>query len=146
MKNYRIIIVGAGPAGIFAALTLKSLGLQSILLLEQGEDIEKRERKPGKSMVCGWGGAGAFSDGKLTLSTQVGGFLEEFVPREEFRNLLVEADQIYVHYGAPEKTYGTSSDQGESFAHLAKQAGMEYIPMRIRHIGTENWTKILGQN
>lgn len=143
MKNYRVIIVGAGPAGIFAALTLKSLGLQSILLLEQGEDIEKRERKPGKSMVCGWGGAGAFSDGKLTLSTQVGGFLEEFVPREEFRNLLVEADQIYVHYGAPEKTYGTSSDQGESFAHLAKQAGMEYIPMRIRHIGTENWTKIL---
>lgn len=138
-----VIIVGAGSAGIFAALTLKNSGLQSILLLEQGEDIEKRERKPGKSMVCGWGGAGAFSDGKLTLSTQVGGFLEEFLPGDELRTLLIEADQIYVHYGAPEKTYGTSSDQGESFAHLAKQAGMEYIPMRIRHIGTENWPKIL---
>ena len=80
-------------------------------------------------MVCRWGGTGDFSDGKLTLSTQVGGFLEEFMQGDQLRNLLVEVNQIYVHYGAPEKIHGISSDRSESLAHVAKQVGMEFIPV-----------------
>jgi len=138
-----VIIVGAGPAGIFAALTLKEAGLRDILVVEQGEDIEQRRRETGRDILCGWGGAGAFSDGKLTLSPEIGGFLGEFVSREELQSLLIEADRIYLHYGAPRKTYGSPSEQTETLTHMAKQAEMEFVPTEIRHVGTENWAKIL---
>lgn len=141
MADYRVIIVGAGPAGIFTTLTLKESGLRDILVLEQGKDIEQRRRETGRDILCGWGGAGAFSDGKLTLSPEIGGFLGEFVSREELQSLLIEADRIYLHYGAPEKIHGR--DENEALTHLAKQAGMDFIPTEIRHVGTENWARIL---
>jgi uncharacterized FAD-dependent dehydrogenase len=143
LKNYSVIMVGAGPAGIFAALTLKSAGLRDILLVEQGEDIEDRRRETGRDILCGWGGAGAFSDGKLTLSPEIGGFLEEFVSREELQRLLIEADGLYLRYGAPKRTFGAPSDQIETLNYMAKQAGMDFIPTEIRHVGTENWARIL---
>lgn len=143
MGDYRVIIVGAGPAGIFSALTLKGAGLRDIVVVEQGEDIEQRRRETGRDILCGWGGAGAFSDGKLTMSPEIGGFLGEFVSREELQSLLVEADSIYLHYGAPSKTYGSPSEQTENLTFMAKQAEMDFIPTEIRHVGTENWEKIL---
>ena len=143
MADHRVIIVGSGPAGIFAALTLKEAGLRDILVFEQGDDITQRRRKTGRDILCGWGGAGAFSDGKLTLSPEIGGFLGEFVSREELRSLLIEADRVYRHYGAPDKTYGLASEATETLTHKAKQAGMEFVPTEIRHVGTENWAKIL---
>jgi len=143
LGHNRIVIVGSGPAGIFAALTLKGAGFRDIVLLEQGEDIAQRRRKTGRDILCGWGGAGAFSDGKLTLSPEIGGFLGEFVSREELGSLLIEADRVYLHYGAPEKKYGSPSEKTEILTHMAKQAGMEFIPTEIRHVGTENWAKIL---
>ena len=143
MANNRVIIVGSGPAGIFTALTLKDAGLREIIVLEQGEDITSRRRKTGRDILCGWGGAGAFSDGKLTLSPEIGGFLGEFIPRHELQSLLTEADQIYLHYGAPSKTFGSASEETENLTHMAKQAGMEFIPTEIRHVGTENWARIL---
>ncbi len=143
MSKHRVIIVGAGPAGIFAALTLKSAGLRNILVIEQGEDIERRRRDTGRDILCGWGGAGAFSDGKLTLSPEVGGFLEDFISRDELKSLLIEADKLYLHYGAPKKTFGSPSEKTETLTYLARQAGMEFIPTEIRHVGTENWAKIL---
>lgn len=77
--NYEVIIVGGGPAGIFAALTLADLGFKSVLLLEQGKDLKHRDHHNPAERLCGWGGAGAYSDGKLTLSTEVGGVLREFL-------------------------------------------------------------------
>jgi len=83
-----VVIVGAGPAGIFAALELikKAPGL-SIVMIEQGSDITSRSRS-GKDMLIGWGGAGAYSDGKLTISTDVGGQIGGLIPEAELAALL----------------------------------------------------------
>lgn len=94
-------------------------------------------------LLCGWGGAGAFSDGKLTLSTDVGGFLNEFVPQAELTGLLRKADEIYLSFGAPKEIFGQSSDKTEALYHEAKLAGLEFIPFEIRHLGTENCVPLL---
>ena len=81
-ERFDIVIIGAGPAGIFAALELTRSKDLRVLLLEKGQGIEKRKcpAREGRCISCpncdittGWGGAGAFSDGKLTLTGEVGG-------------------------------------------------------------------------
>ena len=142
-KRYRVIIVGSGPSGVFAALTLSRAGVKDIAILERGKDIQERKRGRGMELLCGWGGAGAFSDGKLTLSPRVGGFLSDFIAQKELMNLIKEADEIYLSFGAPKEVLGQSSDKTETLYQEAKLAGFEYIPMEIRHLGTENCLPLL---
>ena len=99
-KSYDVIIVGAGPAGIFCTLKLLESGIRDILLIDMGKDILNRERR-GKDILCGWGGAGAFSDGKILLSPEVGGFLGNVMDRKTLLRLLDEADRLYLKFGAP---------------------------------------------
>lgn len=141
MMNYEVIIVGAGPAGIFAALTLADMGIEPVLLLEQGKNLSERSRK--KDMLCGWGGAGAYSDGKLTLSPEVGGLLGEYMEPGVLVELLHNTDEIYVAHGAPAKVYGEVSAAVEDLADRARIADLELVPMRVRHIGTENCSVVL---
>ena len=145
MKLHSVIIVGAGPAGIFTALSLVKKGINDIIMLDMGKDIFSRDRKSGKGgeLLIGWGGAGAFSDGKLTFSTEVGGSLSEFIPHKKLDGLLHEADKMYLNYGGPSCTYGEKHDEIDELKKLAKLAGMELIPMRVRHLGTENCLSIL---
>ena len=94
---YKVVIVGAGPAGIFAALELVRGGVTDVLVVEKGHAIAKRSC-PARRTACvgcrtcdimtGWGGAGAFSDGKLTLTTEVGGWLGDYVEKPELEQLL----------------------------------------------------------
>ena len=141
--NYDVIIIGAGPAGIFTSITLAKMGIGRVLLIEQGKDIDKRDRRSGRDMLCGWGGAGAYSDGKLNLSTEVGGFLSEFMPSKELEILLREADKIYLSYGAPEKIFGANLPEIEILSANARKVGLTFVPTMIRHMGTENCISVL---
>jgi uncharacterized FAD-dependent dehydrogenase len=143
--DYKVIIVGAGPAGIFAAITLADLGVDGVLLLEQGKELNLRERLSSEDLLCGWGGAGAFSDGKLTLSPEVGGFLGEYIGKKALSDLLARADQVYVAHGASLHVYEGPEKELESLSNRARMADLELIPMRIRHIGTDNCRAVLGR-
>ncbi|MBE0429532.1 MAG: NAD(P)/FAD-dependent oxidoreductase [Thermoleophilia bacterium] len=155
-SSYDVIIVGAGPAGIFAALELTRKDDLSVLLLEKGYEMEKRRcpvRGEGLvgceigcrpcSITCGWGGAGAFSDGKLTLSPEVGGWLAEYVGREELKKLIQYVDGIYVEYGAPGRVHGADHDKVEEIAQQAMQFGLRLVPAPIRHMGTDRCPLVL---
>ncbi len=143
MKRYDVIIVGAGPAGIFAALELSKVEGIKILILDKGSDIEKRIKEVPRSLLCGWGGAGAFSDGKLTLSTEVGGQLTAYIPEEEVQRLINYVDKIYVEFGAPKTLYGTNEDEVNRIAHKAALADLKLIPSAVRHVGTDQWPAML---
>ncbi|MBI5056363.1 MAG: NAD(P)/FAD-dependent oxidoreductase [Nitrospirae bacterium] len=155
MKNYDVIIVGAGPAGIFAALELVSANKDiKILLIEKGRDIEARICPssaqgipcitcPECGLLCGWGGAGAFSDGKLTLSKETGGNLSRYVDESSLEGLIKYTDGIYVKYGAPAEVFGGDMEKVESLKKLAGENGMTLVPSRIRHIGTDRCPALL---
>jgi len=142
--DYRVIIVGCGPAGIFTAMTLAENGIDGVILFDQGNDLEKRERGAVRDVLCGWGGAGAFSDGKLNISTEVGGYLSEFLDKNALIELLHSTDGIFVKYGAPNRIFGDSAVSVEEIADQARLADLEFIPTVIRHIGTENCKRILN--
>jgi uncharacterized protein len=139
--RYDVVIIGAGPAGIFAALELaKTPGLK-VALLDKGPDIYERTRK--RSLLSGWGGAGAFSDGKLTLSTHVGGWLDRLMSEHELQELIEQVDKVWIDYGAPEKTYGTNHDDIVEIQRKAALCEMRLVPSEIRHMGTEVCPEIL---
>jgi uncharacterized FAD-dependent dehydrogenase len=145
MSTYEVLIIGAGPAGLFAALSLENLGVGKVLLVEQGPDLEERHRQTPGGLLCGWGGAGAFSDGKLILSPEVGGFLSDLISLDDLNVLIQEVDNIYLSLGASPETYGGDPDTLELLNTKARHAGMIFIPTRLRHIGTENCQKILSR-
>ena len=153
-KNYDVIIIGAGPAGIFTALELTKKANLSILIVEKGKNIEQREcpmRSKGGgcyhcipcSILSGWGGAGAFSDGKLNLSTEIGGQLDNYIGKKEVTKLIKYTDNIYLEFGADKNVYGTEKEEIEILKRKASYVGLKLIPTIIRHLGTEKSVAIL---
>jgi len=136
-----VVIIGAGPAGIFAALELLRLkpGIE-IEIVEQGRSIQARSRH-GQDILQGWGGAGAFSDGKLTFSAEVGGTLAKLVSEAELMPMLDYIDSIYGSYADTGAMF--TADNLDWIARKATLAGLIYVPTRVRHIGTENCYTIL---
>jgi uncharacterized FAD-dependent dehydrogenase len=153
MRNYDVIIIGGGPAGIFAALELcQATGLK-VLLIEKGKDISGRQcpvRDTGSAciacrpcnLVCGLGGAGAFSDGKLVLSSEVGGHLADYLGAGPVAKLIKYVDELYVKFGASEKVFG-GDGAVEEIGRKARRAGLRLIPTPVRHMGTENCYSVL---
>lgn len=153
-KKYDVIIIGSGPAGIFAAMELAQTDLK-VLLLEKGKDLDQRlcpvQDRARRCvtcspchLVCGLGGAGAFSDGKLTLSADVGGRLQELIGRDETERLVEYVDRLYLKFGAPDRVYGVG-DAVEGLRRRATLANLRLVPVRLRHMGTERSRQVLQE-
>lgn len=152
---YDLIIVGAGPAGIFTALELVKKGAKDkILIIEKGRAVEKRVCPKSKTKQCvnckpycnittGFSGAGAFSDGKLSLSSEVGGDLPELIGTEMAEELIKYADSLYLEFGADSKVEGIgNSEKVKDIRKKAIQAGLKLVDCPIRHLGTEKAQEI----
>ena len=147
---YDLIIVGAGPAGIFTALELLRKGSKArMLLIEKGKPVEKRHCpkaevghcvncKPTCAITTGFSGAGAFSDGKLSLSHEVGGELPELIGEEFAQSLIDYTDKIYLEFGADPHVEGIyEGPEIKDIRKRAIQAGLQLVDCPIRHLGTE---------
>ncbi len=154
MPNYDVIIIGAGPSGIFCAYELiKENKDLKILIVEKGRPIEKRmcpKRTTKECIGCqpcaittGFAGAGAFSDGKLSLSPDVGGTLPDLLGYGKAMELIKESDEIYLKFGADTNVYGVDKEaEIREIRRRAINANLKLIECPIRHLGTEEGYKI----
>ncbi|MEG0441707.1 MAG: FAD-dependent oxidoreductase, partial [Oscillospiraceae bacterium] len=155
--NYDVAVIGAGEAGIFAVYELKKLRPDlKIVVIEQGSDIFARNCPivSGKvkdciqckicGTMCGFGGAGAFSDGKFNFTTAFGGWLTDFMPQKEVLDLIDYVDSINVDHGATDHVYSTDSPDARLLQKRALEHDLHLLQARVKHLGTENNLKILG--
>lgn len=160
MSNLKtdVLIIGAGPSGIFTALEmLKNGSKKKIMIVEKGLPVEKRhcpKAKTGKCVNCkpdcnittGFSGAGAFSDGKLSLSCEVGGNLPDLIGHEFAQQMIEYKDGIYLSFGADKKVEGVGHDEKIKAIRLrAIQAGLKLVDCPIRHLGTEMAQELYGK-
>lgn len=154
MEKYDCLIIGAGPAGIFTALELTHLEPECrILIVDTGRAISSRTcpaRKLGKCVHCnpcgivhGWAGAGAFSDGKLSLSDEVGGHVSEYLGHDKAMELIHRADEMYLHFGAPTEVHGLDDRKVDEIAYEASRYNIHLVPCPVRHLGTEYAKSVL---
>ncbi len=139
-ESHDVIIVGAGPAGIFCAYELSRKKMARVLIIEKGGDLSERRRE---ELFSGWGGAGAFSDGKLNLSAEVGGFLKEYVEEGRLEELIEYVDSVFLKMGAPDEIKGTDTEELRHIEEAAAPVALKFIPFRIRHIGTDRCLEVL---
>ena len=150
---YDVGIIGCGPAGIFAALEiLKNKPQTKIIMFDKGNNI--KIRKCPKSITnkcifckpcnisCGFGGAGAFSDGKITLSKDVGGYLEEYIGEKVLNEYIQYVDDIYVSFGG-DKEVEFDEKFAEEMYKKCKENNLDFIKCPIRHLGTEKCVEIM---
>ena len=154
--RYDVAILGCGEAGIFAGYELmhRSPGLK-VVTLDQGADIYTRSCPivAGKvkecihckvcDTMCGFGGAGAFSDGKYNFTTAFGGWLTDFMPKKEVMELIDYVDSINMKHGATDQVYSTETPEARALEKKALEYDLHLLQARCKHLGTENNLKIL---
>ena len=150
-----MLIIGAGPAGLFAAHELSKNSKLKVTVVDWGKEIEKRSCpavEMGKCMrckpcqiMCGLGGAGGMSSGILNLRYDIGGNLSEFTKStSKAESLVREVDEIFVEHGAPEEIYGTKSTEIQELSARANGVGVKFVPIPQRHIGSEYLPDIIS--
>ncbi len=164
--KYDVVFVGAGPAGYFAAYELNKLNPNlKIALIDGGNPIEKRrcpilEHKltkcplnpkgyascyPACSITNGFGGAGAYSDGKFNITTEFGGWLTDYMEPEELLDLINYVDEINLGFGATKVITDPNTPTVKQIERRAMAAGLKLLRSKVRHLGTEENLKILTQ-
>ena len=152
-QKFDIGIIGGGPSAIFAAYELITKHpTVKLVMLEEGNDIYSRrcpiaEKEVESCIRCtpcgimrGFGGAGAFSDGKYNFTTQFGGWLNEYIPDQKVLDLIDYVDKINSQYGAPAEIFST---ENSNIGKIALQHDLHLLDAKVRHLGTENNLKIL---
>lgn len=166
LNRYDVVVVGAGPAGIFACyeLTRKAPGLK-VLLVDKGHEIRRRscpilEEKiklcppaagkkefagclPACSITAGFGGAGAYSDGKFNITTEFGGWLTDYLPASQVLSLIRYVDQVNLEHGATETITDPTTDVVRQIEQRAYAAGLKLLRAQVRHLGTEQNLEIM---
>ena len=164
-KNYDVIIVGAGPMGIFTAyeLAMKAPSLK-VLLIDKGHDIYSRrcpilEKKikqcpknkagesgclPSCSMTSGFGGCGAYSDGKFNITSEFGGWMTDYLPEEEVIDLIKYVDAINLKHGAPVEITDPYTQEVFEIEKKGIAVGLKLLRSQVRHLGTEINLKVLA--
>ena len=158
--TYDLIVVGAGPCGIFAAYEAAKLSPSArILLIDRGHDIYSRKcpimsKKarlcpmiqgeegyagclPACSVTCGFGGAGAFSDGKFNITAEFGGWLGDYMPASKLLELIDYVDGINLAHGAPPNVTDPNSPEVGLIEQKVYGAGLKLLRAKVRHLGTE---------
>ena len=153
--KYDVLIIGCGPAGIFSALELlKNKPDLKIAMFDKGRNIKIRKcpkAKLGKcagcipcNISCGWGGAGAFSDGKLSLNKDVGGWLEDYLGSDKLNEYIKYVDDIYLDYGATKEVIYNQKFADE-FANNCTANNLKLVKCPVRHLGTEKTQIIMDK-
>ena len=153
--KYDLIVIGAGPSGIFTAIEMIKRGTKKkILIIEKGHSIEKRSCpkavtkkcvncKPYCHITTGFSGAGAFSDGKLSLSYEVGGDLPSLIGEDFAQEMIDYTDKIYLDFGADTHVEGIEDNESiKKIRRKAIRAGLKLVDCPIRHMGTEKAQEI----
>ena len=163
-KEYDVILVGAGPAGIFASyeLMLKGSNLK-VLLIEKGRDIYHRScpiknkliKKcpvqkngsigclPSCSITSGFGGSGAYSDGKFNITNEFGGWMTDYLDDEEVLDLIKYVDEINLKHGAPAELTDPYTKEVAEIEKRGIAVGLKLLRAQVRHLGTEVNLKVL---
>jgi len=163
---YDLIIVGAGPCGIYAAVEATKLSPKAkVLLIDRGHDIysrrcpimSKKARlcpmsegedgfsgcKPACSVTCGFGGAGAYSDGKFNITSEFGGWLGDYMPASKLLELINHVDEINLAHGAPPIITNPESPEVDLIEQKVYGAGLKLLRAKVRHLGTEMNLRIM---
>lgn len=154
--DHDVVIIGAGPAGMFAAyeIAYNSKGKLSILVIDQGYDVEQRKcpvqnyktctKCPVCSIMSGVGGAGTLSSGLLNLRPDIGGDLIEFTSDENAAWELVNyVDSIFLKYGAPKEVYRGDIDEAIELQRRSASVGIKFLPITQRHMGSDGAPKVI---
>ena len=166
-NEYDVIIVGAGPSGIYASYELYNLNPKlKVLLIDKGRDIYNRTCPilagaidkcptrvengktivgcpPACSITSGFGGAGAFSDGKFNITSEFGGWMTDYLADDLVEELIEYVDKINLKHGANESITDPLTDQVKAIEKKGWAVGLKLLRARVRHLGTEENLKIL---